>query len=124
MEILFPKKLQPLDDPYRFKITYGGRGSSKSWTIGRKLILLAIQKPIRILCARQLQNSIADSVHKLLSEQIESMGLLSRFTITKTSITGVNGSEFIFKGILHNVAEIKSTEGIDICWLEEAEQIC
>ena len=121
MKILFPEKLHELDKDYRYKIIYGGRGSSKSWTVARKLLIRATQEKLNILCTRQLQNSISDSVHKLLVEQINEMGLSEYFTITRGSITCVNGSKFIFKGIQHNVAEIKSTEGIDICWIEEAE---
>lgn len=123
MKIELPNKLRPFLKPARNKIAYGGRGSAKSWTIARILILFAVQKKVRILCTRQLQNSINDSVHKLLKEQIDSMGLTSYFTVTKQSITAKNGSEFIFKGIMHNVAEIKSLEGIDYCWIEEAEQL-
>jgi len=123
MKVQFPIKTYELDKQFRYKVLYGGRSSGKSHTVAKKLILRAIKSPLRILCTRQLQNSINDSVHKLLSLQIEEMGLVSFFSITKTSIKGKNGSEFVFKGILHNVQEIKSTEGIDICFIEEGESI-
>lgn len=76
-----------------------------------------------MLCAREIQSSIADSVHKLLGEQINAMGLTRFYDIQKTRIIGANGTEFIFKGLRHNVQEIKSTEGIDICWVEEAQSV-
>lgn len=118
--------------PRRYKVPRGGRGSSKSWTIARALIMLAHdpstlfphKKAIRILCARELQNSISESVHHLLESQIEKMGLIEWFDIKKTSIVSKRtGSEFIFSGIQKNVNKIKSMEDIDICWVEEAELV-
>ena len=82
-----------------------------------------MQKKIRVLCAREFQTSIADSVHKLLGERIEAMGLSSFYEVQKTRIIGANGTEFIFKGLRHNIQEIKSTEGIDICWVEEGQSV-
>lgn len=114
---------QHLFSPARYKIYYGGRGGAKSWAFARALLIIALQRPVRVLCARELQNSIADSVHKLLSDQIWSLGLQHRFHVTKTSITSTNGSEFLFKGLRHNAAEIKSLEGVDICWTEEAQSV-
>lgn len=70
-----------------------------------------------------MQNSIKDSVHKLLCDRIDALGLTDFFNITRETIKTVNGSEFIFKGLRHNISEIKSTEGIDICWVEEAEKV-
>jgi phage terminase large subunit len=112
-----------LFDPHRYKIYYGGRGSGKSTSIAIVLVLLASQKPLRILCAREMQNSIQDSVHKLLSDLIWSLGLQKQFTITKTEIKSKAGAEFIFKGLRHSVGEVKSMEGIDICWVEEAQGV-
>lgn len=108
----------------RYKVAYGGRGGSKSWTFGRILLLRSLEKSLRILCARELQVSIKDSVHMLLERQAMDMGLAEYFDITKTSISvPSNDSEFIFKGLRHNVNEIKSLEGIDICWVEEAQAV-
>lgn len=112
-----------LETPARYKVWYGGRGGSKSWCVARLLILLAYSRPIRILCAREFQVSIADSVHRLLSDQIAELSLSDFFTITKTAIKSHCGGEFIFKGLRHNVNEIKSLEGIDICWVEEAHHV-
>ena len=114
---------QDLFRPFRYKIYWGGRGGGKSWAIARALVLLGANKKLRILCAREIQHSIADSVHKLLSEQIYELNLESRYHVTKNAILGKNGTEFIFKGLRFNVREVKSTEGIDICWVEEAQSV-
>lgn len=119
----FPEKLQCLFEPARYKVLYGGRGGAKSWGVARALLLLGAQKPLRILCARELQNSISDSVHRLLSDQIFALGLESFYDIKQTYIKGKNGTEFSFEGIRHNVNKIKSYEGIDICWVEEAQTV-
>jgi phage terminase large subunit len=81
-----------------------------------------MQQPLRILCARELQNSIGDSVHKLLSDLISQYNL-TFYEVQKAVIRGANGTEFIFKGLKYNANEIKSTEGIDIAWVEEAEKV-
>lgn len=108
----------------RYKVAYGGRGSAKSWTVARCLVLLALQSKVRILCTRQLQTSIKDSVHKLLSDSIQSLGLNQFFDITRDAIRCKNNdSEFIFKGIQNNINEIKSIEGINYCWVEEAQSV-
>lgn len=121
--IRIPKIFKPLDEPYRYKVMYGGRGSSKSWSIARKLLLKGASQKMRILCTRELQKSIKQSVHKLLSDQISIMGLSSFYSITDTSIKGINGTEFLFMGVKHNTEEIKSTEGVDIAWIEEAHSL-
>lgn len=109
--------------PKRYKVLYGGRGSGKSWGIARVLILLAKSKKLRILCTRQYQSSISMSVHKLLKDSIGSLGLSKYFDVTRDTIRCSNGSEFYFKGIQNNIDEIKSIEGIDICWVEEAQNV-
>ena len=91
IEIKFPKVFKPLDDAHRYKVMWGGRGSAKSWTVARKLILRAVEKKIRILCTRELQKSIKQSVPKLLSMQIELMGLSNLFTIQNDRIICKNG---------------------------------
>ena len=117
----FPAKLSILFDSARYKVLYGGRGGAKSWGIARALLIIGARKPTRILCAREFQTSIKDSVHKLLSDQIISMGLMEFYEITQNAIRGVNGTEFSFVGLKNNVANIKSYEGCDICWVEEAQ---
>jgi len=76
---------------------------------------------LRILCAREFQRSIAQSVHQLLSDQIRELGLEDRFEVEKARIAGRNGSEFTFAGLRHNIDSIKSIEGSDVCWVEEAQ---
>ena len=119
----FPEKLQCLFTPNRYKILYGGRGGAKSWGIARALLILGTNKTLRILCARELQISIKDSVHKLLSDQIDAIGLTGFYEIQNASIRGKNGTEFSFAGLRSNVTQIKSYEGIDICWVEEAQMV-
>jgi len=109
--------------PARYKVWYGGRGGSKSWNVARLLLALSYVKPLRILCAREFQNSIADSVYRLLKDQIELLGFTAYFKLTETSIKSVCGSEFLFKGLQRNIHEIKSLEGVDICWVEEAQRV-
>lgn len=123
IEVELPEKLEFLFSPSRYKVLHGGRGGGKSHGIAKALLILAAQRKHRILCARELQVSIKDSVHKLLSDQIEAMGLGEFYRITQTQILGVNGSEFIFSGLRHNSNSIKSAEGITIVWCEEAQCI-
>ena len=119
----FPEKLGFLFESSRYKVLYGGRGSGKSWGVARALLSIGIQRPIRVLCARELQNSITDSVHALLADQIKSMGLDPLYEIQNTVIYGKNGTEFLFAGLKHNITKIKSFEGVDICWVEEAQTV-
>jgi len=123
LQIQIPEKLQPFLEPCRYKVAYGGRGSAKSWTIAQLLVLEAYKKPTRILCAREIQRSISDSVIMLLSDTIYRMGLENFFDIQRAAIHGKNGSRFIFEGLASNITKIKSMEGIDIVWVEEAEAV-
>lgn len=133
VQISFPEKLQALFQPKRYKVLHGGRGGGKSWGIARALLLQGTKKPLRVLCARELQISIRESVHKLLSDQIAAMELEGYYQIEVASIKGPeffdkNGkslgrTEFFFEGIKNNVNKIKSYEGIDICWVEEAHAV-
>jgi phage terminase large subunit len=119
----FPAKLRCLWKPNRYIVLYGGRGGAKSWGVARALLIQAAEKPLRVLCAREIQNSIAESVHQLLKDQIEALGLSAFFTVTEKEIRGRNGSLFIFAGLRHNVASIKSKEGLDVVWVEEGESV-
>lgn len=111
------------DNGYRYLVSYSGRGTGKSYTVATLLLLDALIRPLRILCAREIQLSLSDSVHKLLCDRIGQLGLENEFHITRTSITSSNGSEFIFKGLRSDPAEIKSMEGVNIAWLEESSNI-
>lgn len=112
-----------LTDKVRYKVLYGGRGSGKSVGVADCCLIKAMESKIRVLCARQIQASIRDSVHKLLCDRISALKLDKYFYITRESIKSINGSEFIFKGVQNNVMEIKSMEGINICWVEEAQAV-
>jgi phage terminase large subunit len=119
-----PRKLvRLLFRPSRYKVAYGGRGGAKSWGFARALLVKAAERPLRILCARELQNSIQDSVHHLLKEQIDALGLGELFDVQQTVIRGRNGAEIIFSGLRSNITKIKSMEGVDIVWVEEAETV-
>lgn len=87
------------------------------------MLLLGYQRQLRVMCAREYQNSIQESVHRLLSEQIESLGLAAHYTILQSEIRGANGTVFVFAGIKTDTNKIKSAEGFDVCWVEEAEKV-
>lgn len=122
-QVYFPDKLKVLFEPHRYKVLYGGRGGAKSWGVARWLLLDAAKHPLRILCARELQNSIKDSVHKVLSDQVEKLGLAAEYDVQQATIKSAAGSEFAFEGIRYNVGRIKSYEGVDRCWVEEAQSV-
>lgn len=133
MEVEFPKKLKLLLEPHPGKVAYGGRDGVKSWSFCIALIEMASnlmywkdlgRTNLRIVCARETQNSIAASVHQLLKDTIERMKMPDRFQITENTIRcTANGSEFIFVGLRHNPTAIKSLEGADILWVEEAQDV-
>jgi len=104
-----------------FKVFYGGRDSAKSWTAAEAAIRRARTRRTRFLCTREYQVSIRDSIHRLLKDTAERLGVSHEFKITDREITHIKTkSEFLFKGLHHNTDEIKSTEGIDVCIVEEA----
>jgi len=119
----FPRKLGILFEPKRYKIIHGGRGGGKSWGIARALLLLGMRKKLNVLCAREVQDSIKKSVHKLLVTQINKLGLAQFYTVFDDKIAGSNGTEFTFSGIHRNVDNVRSTEDIDIVWVEEAKSV-
>lgn len=125
MRAQFPSKLKPLFQSARYKVFHGGRGSGKSWGVARALLILARQKKLRILCTREVQKSIKDSVHALLSDQIAALGFGKDFQILETEIRcTVTASVFLFGGLQqHTVESIKSFEGCDIVWVEEAQSV-
>ena len=119
-EVFVPKTVN--GQPVRYRVALGGRGSSKSWEFSRRLLIRAATEQLTILCTRELQKSIRDSVHRLLVNQIDQLGLGAYFETNKTQVASHTGSEFLFDGLRHNADEIKSTEGIDICWIEEGQK--
>lgn len=124
LQAQFPKKLQCLFEPHRYKVAYSGRGCAKSWSFARALLLRAAKSRERILCTREIQRSIKDSVHRLLCDQIRNLNLQDFYTITETEIRGANGSEFIFSGLSgHTIESLKSYEGVSVCWVEEGQTV-
>lgn len=124
MIIEFPAKLACLFQPARYKVLHGGRGSAKSWGIARALLIQAASKPLRVLCTREVQKSIKDSVHRLLNDQTQALGLGGFYEVLETEIRGRNGSLFLFAGLAqHTVESIKSFEGVDVVWVEEAQVV-
>lgn len=124
LKVEIPEKLQFLFTPYRYKAARGGRGSAKSWSFARALLIQGMIEPLRILCAREIQNSIKDSVHKLLKDQITALGIERYYEIQEQVIKGKNGTEFLFTGLsVHTVSSIKSFEGVDRAWVEEGQTV-
>jgi phage terminase large subunit len=120
----FPKKLRFLFQASRYKVTRGGRGSSKSWSIARALLIQGANRTLRVLCTREVQKSIQQSVHQLLRDQIENLGLSAEYEVLATEIRGKNGTQFFFSGLSDMTAEsLKSFEGVDIVWVEEAQSV-
>jgi len=125
MAYSLPPKIEPVEkQPARIKCLYGGRGSGKSWGVARLLLDFGQRSKIRVLCAREIQRTISESVHQLLRDQIAEMGLSEFYTVTDTAIRGANGTEFYFAGLRSQDAhKLKSYEGVDICWVEEAQVV-
>lgn len=127
--VKFTEAAEILFRPSPYKVMYGGRGGAKSWDMARALLVLGSVRSLFILCGREIQKSIQESVHKLLSDQIEKLTFIDGrpmsdfYDIKKTEITGKNGTRFVFAGLRNNIAAIKSMEGIDICWITEANTI-
>lgn len=109
--------------PARYKCFYGGRGAGKSHGVALWLLAEAAARPQLILCCREFQSSIRDSVHRLLADMILRLGLQDKFDVRVNTIRGANGSEFIFEGLRHNITRIRSLEGIDKVWVEEAQTV-
>lgn len=123
------KPFRPLfiesDEHYgkRYLAFYGGRGSAKSVHAGMACLVRARRQPIKILCARQFQNSMKDSVLSLLDGLITQYELNNFFKVTNTGVQGSNGSEFICAGLHNNLNSIRSMTGIGLCWIEEAQAL-
>jgi len=107
----------------RYRVGYGGRGKGSSWSFARALLAHGAAQPLRILCAREYQASIRDSVHQLLSDQIGLMGLEAFYDVRQTEIIGKNGTEFLFIGVKRDPHKLKSLERINVAWVEEAEAV-
>lgn len=122
--IQFPRVFAPLTQSARYKGAWGGRGSGKSHFFGGYLVLSSLRQQVRAVCLREVQNSIKDSVKQLIEDKIHQYGLASEFDITDAEIRGPNESLFVFRGLKdHNANSIKSLEGFNVAWAEEAQSV-
>lgn len=117
----FPAKLDfLLEKRARYKVLHGGRGGTKSWGIARAIIIRAMREPgLRVLCTREVQSSLKESSKQLIADQIAALGLSAYFRILDDEIRGPGGGFFRFKG-LSDPEALKSSEGLDLVWIEEA----
>lgn len=119
-----PRVFAPLLAPSRYKGAHGGRGSGKSHFFAEMLIARCASQKTDAVCIREIQKSLAQSVKKLVESKIHKMGLSDRFTILNTHIEGPHGGVIVFQGMQDHTAEsIKSLEGFDIAWVEEAQSL-
>jgi phage terminase large subunit len=117
-----PIAFQELYRPHRYKVYWGGRGGAKSTAFADALISQGMVRPLRILCTREKQNSIKESVHALIKNRIE-FYKLEGWHITNQDIRHENGTRFFFMGLWNNIDSIKSVDGVDVCWVEEANTV-
>lgn len=116
-----PRAFVPLLEPKRYKGAYGGRGSGKSHFFGEMVVERALDGA-RVVCIREVQNSLKDSVYQLIVDKIRSLGVQDQFDMIKDEVRGPHGSLITFRGMKDSNAEnIKSLEGYDIAWVEEAQ---
>jgi phage terminase large subunit len=124
LRVKVPRKLKQLLLPKRYKGAYGGRGGAKSHFFAEQIILRCIMRPTRVVCIREVQSSIKDSVRQLLIDKINKLGVQAMFEVLDTEIRGPDGSLIVFKGMQsYNAMNIKSLEGYDIAWIEEAQTL-
>lgn len=124
IEWTFPDKLGFLFEQSRYKVAYGGRDGAKSWGFARALLLQGAEQPLPTGCFREVQKSIKDSVHQLLSNQVEELGLTNFYEILRDEIRGENGTFFRFAGLSAQTRDsIKSFEGLKRAWVEEAQSV-
>lgn len=124
LQIKTPRVFLPLLQPARYKGAWGGRASGKSHFFAEMLIERMIMAPTRAVCIREIQKSIKESVKRLLEDKIEAMGVQDYFTVLESEIRCKTGGHIIFQGMQNHTAQsIKSLEGYDIAWVEEAQTL-
>jgi len=126
--VKLPPKLVPIFAPPRgsaqYRGAYGGRGSAKSFSFAKMAAIWGYAEPLRILCTRELQVSIRESFHAELKNAIASEPwLAAHYEVGESFIRGSNGTEFLFKGLRHNIQSIKSIAQVDLTIVEEAEDV-
>lgn len=120
----FSPKLHFLFEPHPYKITYSGRYATKSWSYAAAALSLGYERPLRIVCLRETMKSIEDSVHTLMGDQIKRLNLAHHYRVMDQEIRGKNGTEIFYAGLRSSTADtIKSMEGCDIFWVEEAQAV-
>ena len=118
------RKFKPLLYPKRYKGAYGGRGGAKSHFFAERVLKSCVARPMRVVCIREIQDSIRDSVRQLLVDKIKKLDIGPLFHVLDSEIRGANGSLIIFKGMQsYNAETIKSLEAYDIAWVEEAQTL-
>jgi phage terminase large subunit len=124
-KIVIPKAFEFLKEPKRYKVPYGGRGGAKSHNIARTLLVMGVERPLRVVCAREIQKSIKDSVHALLKDIIREYELSAYYEVQDQVIKSrvYEDMGFSFRGLKHNTVDLKSLEAVDILWIEEAENV-
>jgi len=124
VEVKAPPEFRELYNPsWRNIVFHGGRYSGKSRQTADALLVRGRRKKFRILCTREVQKTIKDSVHKLLKDSIERYGFYDYVVSNEAIVNALTGTEFLFKGLRHDIQQVKSMEGIDICWVEEAQAV-
>lgn len=118
MKVRVADKLAPLLEPKKFKVIFGGRGSGKSMTVA-DLLLIKVMQGEKVGCMREMMNSIDDSVHALMCEEVERLQLPG-FTIQNNAIYHTSGGEIKYKGVARNPESVKSMHGFNVFWVEEA----
>lgn len=122
--IQIPEAFKPLfQTGWRDLAFYGGRGGAKSHSVAGALVIQAAQSPRRVVCAREIQDSLKDSVKQLIEDKISDYGLEDHFEALKDETRAKNGGRFIYKGLWRNPDAIKSLEGADDLWVEEANRV-
>src|SRR4051812_26041771 len=112
ISLVLPRKLAFLMDMHPYKVAWGGRNSLKSWSFARALLTLGLDQELPILCGREVQKSITESVHQLLVDTIKALGYEDFYTVTDNAIRGVNGTLFRFAGLSElTITSVKSFEG-------------
>jgi phage terminase large subunit len=119
------RAFRPLLDPSRYKGAYGGRGSGKSQFFAGLIVDLAIRKPgLRAICCREVQKSLKESAKRLIEQKIEEYGVGDQFEVQESQIKTPGGGLIVFAGLQDHTAEsIKSYEGFDVAWVEEAQTV-
>jgi phage terminase large subunit len=123
LDVQLPDKLAFLMEPRRYKVAYGGRGGCKTYSFALAILLHMIKRPLLVVAARNYYTTIQDSAHRIFRQLITTYKLQHEFEVQKYRIYSANGGEIMFRGLATHIEEIKSLQGVNICWVDEAEGI-